>query len=510
MTKNKKQKIDNNFELRKDCPFTTNECQLTKKEITVKAICKRSEDYSQWYQDIIASADLAEHSVVRGCMVIKPYGYAIWERIVAIIDSMLKSKGVKNAYFPMLIPQSFLEKEKKHVDGFSPELAVVTHGGGKELEEPLVVRPTSETIIYESFSRWIQSYRDLPLVINQWANVVRWEMRPRLFLRTSEFLWQEGHTAHASLKEAEEYALMILNEVYAKFAEEYLAMPVYIGQKSEGEKFAGALRTFCIEALMQDGKSLQSGTSHNLSDNFSKSFNVAFLDKDGQRKNVFQTSWGVSTRLIGGLIMTHSDDKGLVLPPKIAPVQVVIIPIVKSGDEVIISKAQDIAKQLVGLSVEVDSRETLRAGEKFYEWEKKGVPVRIEIGHKDLEKGSVILVRRDNGIKESCIIDNVSKRVGEVLQDIQSSLFATALARRDERNKTADSWQEFKEALKQGGYVFSYFCGEESCETEIKTKTKAVSRFLPLNTEEEEGDRYCVHCGKNTFNKKRWAFALSY
>lgn len=512
MTKgiDKNQEIDNNHTIRSDGHLTTNEQQLTNKETTVKSICKRSEDYSQWYQDVIANADLAEHSVVRGCMVIKLYGYSIWERIVAIIDSMLKSRGVKNAYFPIFIPQSFLEREKKHVKGFSPELAVVTHGGGKELEEPLVVRPTSETIIYESFSRWIQSYRDLPFVINQWANVVRWEMRPRLFLRTSEFLWQEGHTAHASLEEAEEYARMILNEVYAKFAEEYLAMPVYMGQKSEGEKFAGALRTFCIEALMQDGKSLQAGTSHNLSDNFSKSFNVTFLDKDGQRKNVFQTSWGVSTRLIGGLIMTHSDDKGLVLPPKVAPVQVVIIPIAKSGDETIVSKAQSIAKQLVGLSVEVDSREALRPGEKFYEWEKKGVPVRIEIGPKDLEKGSVILVRRDNGIKESCLIDQVSKRVGEILQDIQSSLFAAALKRRDESNKTADSWQEFEEALKQGGYVFSYFCGEESCEAGIKVKTKAVSRFLPLNAEEEEGDHYCIHCGKKTLYKKRWAFALAY
>lgn len=506
----KNQKIYNNHTIKNDGPLTNNGHQLTNKETTVKTIRKRSEDYSQWYQDVIASADLAEHSVVRGCMVIKPYGYAIWERIVAIIDSMLKSKGVKNAYFPIFIPQSFLEREKKHVKGFSPELAVVTHGGGKELEEPLVVRPTSETIIYESFSRWIQSYRDLPFVVNQWANVVRWEMRPRLFLRTSEFLWQEGHTAHASLEEAEEYALMILNEVYAKFAEDYLAIPVYTGQKSEGEKFAGALRTFCIEALMQDGKSLQAGTSHNLSDNFSKSFNVTFIDREGQRKNVFQTSWGISTRLVGGLIMTHSDDKGLVLPPNVAPVQVVIIPITKSGDEAIISKAQSIARQLIGLLVEVDSRETLRPGEKFYEWEKRGVPVRIEIGPKDLEKNTVVLVRRDTSVKESCSTDQVKKRVGEILQDIQSSLFAVALKRREESNKTANSWQELEEALKQGGYVFSYFCGGEKCEAEIKTKTKAVSRFLPLNTEEEEGDHYCIHCGKKTLYKKRWAFALAY
>ncbi|KKR55678.1 MAG: Proline-tRNA ligase [Candidatus Curtissbacteria bacterium GW2011_GWA1_40_24] len=476
----------------------------------VKTLTKRSDDYSQWYQDVIANADLAEHSVVRGCMVIKPYGYAIWEKIVAVVDSMLKEMGVKNAYFPIFIPQSFLEREKKHIKGLSPELAVVTHGGGKELEEPLVVRPTSETIIYESFSRWIQSYRDLPFVINQWANVVRWEMRPRLFLRTSEFLWQEGHSAHISLREAEEYALKILNEVYAKFVQDYLAMPVYTGQKSDSEKFAGALKTFCIEALMQDGKSLQAGTSHNLSDNFSKPFNVAFLDKDGQRKNVFQTSWGVSTRLIGGLIMTHSDDKGLVLPPRIAPVQVVIIPIAKANDEKIFSTAKSVANQLVGFSVEIDSRNNLRPGEKYYEWEKKGVPVRMEIGPKDLGKNTVVLVRRDTGVKETCLISQVQKRVDEILQDIQSNLFSTAMKRREESNKTADSWQEFEKALKQGGYVFSYFCGDEDCETEIKAKTKAVSRFLPLNAKEEEGDHYCIHCGKKTLHKKRWAFALAY
>ncbi len=480
------------------------------KESAVRTICKRSDNYSQWYQDVIAAAELAENSVVRGCMVIKPYGYAIWERIVAVIDSMLKSKGVKNAYFPIFIPQSYLEKERQHIEGFSPELAVVTHGGGKKLEEPLVVRPTSETIIYESFSRWIQSYRDLPLTINQWANVVRWEMRPRLFLRTTEFLWQEGHTAHTSLEEAEKYALMILMDVYAKFAEEYLAMPVYTGQKSDGEKFAGALRTFCIEALMQDGKSLQAGTSHNLSDHFSKSFDVTFSDKDKQQKHVFQTSWGVSTRLIGGLIMMHSDDKGLVLPPKVAPVHVVIIPIAKSGDEAVVLKAHDIAKRLTGFSIEVDSRDTMRAGEKFYEWEKKGVPIRLEIGPKDLEQNSVVLVRRDTGEKESCSIDKVRERIESLLQDIQSNLFAMAKKRQDENSKNADSWQEFEEAIKQGGYVFSYFCGDESCEAEIKAKTKAASRFLPFDAKEEEGDHECINCGKKTRHKKRWAFALAY
>ncbi|MDD5547303.1 MAG: proline--tRNA ligase [Candidatus Pacebacteria bacterium] len=476
----------------------------------MKTIAKRSEDYSQWYQDVIACGDLAEHSVVRGCMVIKPYGYAIWEKIVATVDGMLKERGVKNAYFPLFIPESFLEKEKKHVKGFSPELAVVTHGGGSKLEEPLIVRPTSETIIYESFSRWIHSHRDLPFIINQWANVVRWEMRPRLFLRTTEFLWQEGHTAHATLDEAEEYALMILNEVYVRFAQDYMAMPVYTGQKSEGEKFAGAFKTFCIEALMQDGKSLQSGTSHNLSDNFSKSFNVVFLDKDGQKKNVFQTSWGVSTRLIGGLIMTHSDDKGLVLPPRLAPVQVVIIPIVKDSNEEIFSAVKSVAKQLSKFSVETDLRDNLSPGEKYYEWEKKGVPLRIEIGPRDLENKAAVLVRRDTGAKESCPVSQIPKRVEEILEDMQKSLFAAALKRREESNKIADSWKEFEKAIKQGGYVFSYFCGEESCEAEIKKKTKAVSRFLPLDAKEEEGEHTCIHCGKKTAHKKRWAFALAY
>ena len=489
--------------------LTTNETKpKTDKEANMKTITKRGEDYSQWYQDVIDCADLAEHSVVRGCMVIKPYGYAIWEKIVALVDSMLKGMGVKNAYFPIFIPESFLEREKKHVKGFSPELAVVTHAGGSKLEEPLIVRPTSETIIYDSFSKWIQSYRDLPLIINQWANVVRWEMRPRLFLRTTEFLWQEGHTAHATLQEAEEYALKILNNVYVRFVQDYMAMPVYTGQKSEGEKFAGAFKTFCIEAMMQDGKSLQAGTSHNLSDNFSKSFNVVFLDKDGQRKNVFQTSWGVSTRLIGGLIMTHSDDKGLVLPPQIAPIQVVIIPI--GNDQAVLEAADSIAKQLAGVSVQIDSRDNLRPGEKYYEWEKKGVPVRIEIGPRDLEKNASVLVRRDTGAKESCPIDQISKRVGEILKDMQSSLFAAALKRREESNKIANSWQEFEDGLKQGGYVFAYFCGKESCEAEIKQKTKAVSRFLPLNAREEQGEHYCVNCAKKTACNKRWAFALAY
>ncbi|MFA5877969.1 MAG: proline--tRNA ligase [Candidatus Staskawiczbacteria bacterium] len=479
-----------------------------KSEEGVKTITPRSANYSQWYLDVIASADLAEHSVVRGCMVIKPYGYAIWENIVAVLDSMFKELGVKNAYFPIFIPESFLKKEKKHIKGFSPELAVVTHGGGSKLEEPLVVRPTSETIIYDSFSRWIHSYRDLPLIINQWANIVRWEMRPRLFLRTTEFLWQEGHTAHATLDEAEKYSLNILESVYKRFAQDFLAMPVYTGQKSESEKFPGALKTFCIEAMMQDGKSLQSGTSHNLSDNFSKLFNVAFTDEKGEKKNVFQTSWGVSTRLIGGLIMIHSDDKGLVLPPKIAPVHAVVIPI--QNTEEILEAAKSIKRQLTGLSVEVDSRDNLRPGEKYYEWEKKGVPVRIEIGPKDLEQKQAILVRRDTGAKESCPMNQIKEKVGALLKEIQDNLFEVALKRREDSNKLVDTWKDFEKAIKEGGYVFAHWCGEEDCEADIKKKTKAVSRFLPLSAKEEPGEHECIKCGKKTSSKKRWAFAQAY
>lgn len=474
----------------------------------MKTIRKKDCDYSQWYLDVIAAADLAEHSVVRGCMVIKPYGYAIWEKIVAILDAKLKGMGVKNAYFPIFIPKSFLEKEKKHVQGFSPELAIVTRGGGGELAEPLVVRPTSETIIYYSFSKWIKSYRDLPLAINQWANVVRWEMRPRLFLRTTEFLWQEGHTAHAGLKEADDYALRILHEVYRPFVEEYLAMPVYAGQKSEGEKFSGALKTYCIEAMMQDGKSLQAGTSHNLSDNFSKSFEVAFSDKDGQKKYVFQTSWGVSTRLIGGLIMTHSDDKGLVLPPNIAPIQAIIMPI-KLGEQATRVIVDNLREKLKGLSLEVDDRDYVSLGEKRYEWEKKGVPVRIEIGPKDLEGQSAILIRRDIETKETCFLNDIGTRLPVLLQEIQNDLFSKAVDRRVRTNKKADSWNEFEAGIKEGGYVFAHWCGREECEADIKKKVKAVSRFLPFTGENDKA-RHCINCGRPIDCTRRWAFAKAY
>jgi len=475
----------------------------------VKTITTRQEDYSRWYLDVVAAANLAEHSVVRGCMVIKPYGYAIWEKIVAILDGMLKDMGVENAYFPLFIPESFLKREAEHVEGFSPELAVVTHGGGKKLEESLIVRPTSETIIYHSFAKWIHSYRDLPLTINQWANVVRWEMRPRLFLRTTEFLWQEGHTAHATLEEAEKYALEILDKVYRKFAEEYMAMPVYLGQKSEGEKFAGALKTFCIEALMQDGKSLQSGTSHNLADNFAKPFEVAYLDKNGQRQYVQQTSWGVSTRLIGGLIMSHGDDKGLVLPPRLAPIQVVIIPVF-GNDASLVMEANRLKSLLSGLTVKVDDRPNLRPGEKFYEWEKKGVPLRVEIGPRDLKNQQVIIVRRDTGVKIACPLESFRQKTDELLNEIQANLFDAAVLRRSQSNRSVDSWDDFTVAINKGGYVFAHWCGDKACEKQIKEKVKAVSRCLPFDGKEEEGEHFCVHCGNKSTFKKRWIFASAY
>lgn len=483
---------------------------LEKKDKAIKKITKRTDDFSKWYSDVLSAADLAEHAPVRGCMVIKPYGYAIWENIQSTLDKMLKQLGVENAYFPLFIPEEFLKREAEHVEGFSPELAVVTHAGGKKLEEPLVVRPTSETIIYESFSKWIQSYRDLPLAINQWANVVRWEKRPRLFLRTSEFLWQEGHTAHAKPAEADEYALMILKDVYKKFVEEYLAMPVYSGKKSEKEKFAGAHATYCIEAMMWDGKSLQAGTAHDLSDNFARSFNVKYLDKDGESKYVFQSSWGVSTRLIGGLVMAHSDDSGLVLPPKIAPTQIVVIPICNSASDPVMAEAEKIRALLSkDFRVKIDQRIEMRPGEKYYEWEKRGVPIRIEFGPKDFEKKACVLVRRDTGEKQSCLLSALTKEIPAMLEEIQSALFAKAEKRRTEMNVFAESWQEFADAAEKGGYIFAHWCENDECEAQIKEKTKATTRCLPLDQKEEPDEHVCVHCGKPA-GKKRWIFARAY
>lgn len=474
----------------------------------IKVICPQKEDFSRWYNDVIAAADMAEHGPVHGTMIIKPYAYAIWEIIQSVLDSMIKKLGVQNAYFPLFIPEEFLTREAKHVEGFSPEMAVVTQAGGKKLESPVVVRPTSETIIYDAFSRWIQSYRDLPMTINQWANVVRWELRPRLFLRTTEFLWQEGHTAHATAQESEAYAIMILHQVYERFARDYLAMPVLTGVKSESEKFAGAYRTYCIEALMQDLKSLQAGTSHDLADNFAKAFNINFLNDKGERTFVHQTSWGVSTRLLGALIMTHSDDKGLVLPPQVAPIQVVITPIMKSQDDEVVSKSQELQKKLKAFRTHLDARD-LRPGQKFYEWEKKGVPVRLELGPKDLAKDSCVLVLRDSGEKITCPLADVAKNLQQLLADIQDSLYQKALTRRDQSDQQVEDWSGLVKAIDKGGYVYAFWCENPECEAKIKEKLKATTRCQRFDQPEEKGEHHCVVCGKKSPGK-RWVIAKAY
>lgn len=485
-----------------------------------KKITKRSENYSQWYLDIIEAADLADNSPVRGCMVIKPYGYAIWENIHNILDNKFKETGVKNAYFPLFIPQSFLTKEAEHIEGFAKECAVVTHHRleknekGKlvpagELEEPLIVRPTSETIMYHMFSKWINSYRDLPFLLNQWANVVRWEMRTRPFLRTTEFLWQEGHTAHATKKEADGRTLQMI-DTYKDFAENYLAIPVISGKKSELEKFAGAEYTTTIESMMQDKKALQAGTSHMLGQNFSKPFDVKFMNQEEREEYVWQTSWGVSTRIIGALIMVHSDDNGLVLPPKISPIQVIIIPVFVSENEKnkVLEKAEEIADKLreEGIRVEIDKRE-LRPGPKFFEWEKKGVPVRIEVGPKDIAKGSVVVVRRDEGVKEVIFEENIIKGVLNLLENIQVNLFKRALDFRDKNTHEVDSWDEFKKIIeKEGGFISAHWCDNKECETKIKEETKTTIRCIPFDQKKEKGK--CVRCGKPSAG--RVIFAVAY
>lgn len=483
-------------------------------------ITKRAEDYSQWYLDVIAAADLSDNSPVRGCMVIKPHGYAIWENMQKALDAMFKETGVENAYFPLFIPVSFLAKEAEHVDGFAKECAVVTHhrleldSNGKlvpagKLEEPLIVRPTSETIMYAMYAKWIHSYRDLPLLINQWCNIVRWEMRTRPFLRTTEFLWQEGHTAHATRDEAEARALRML-EVYRVFSEEYMAMPVIPGRKSEAEKFAGADHTYTIEAMMQDGKALQSGTSHLLGQNFAKAFEVKFLDKNGEEQLVWQTSWGISTRLVGGLIMTHSDDKGLVMPPKLAPIQAVIIPIWVSEEDhkKVSAVAEKLAGEIrtLGQTVKIDDRD-LRPGPKFYEWEKRGVPVRIEIGVKDLAKKSVVMVRRDTGEKQEVGINDAAEFAKSLLDKIQKDLFIKALKFQKDNTYNIDSWAEFKKILEEkGGFLKAHWCGGAACEAEIKDETKATIRCIPFNQKKETGE--CVRCGKKS--EGRVIFAKAY
>ncbi len=461
-----------------------------------KGITKRSEDYSQWYIDIVLKAELADYSPVKGCMVIRPNGYGIWENIQKNLDHMFKETGHVNAYFPMLIPESFLKKEAEHVEGFAPECAVVTHGGGKPLEEPLVIRPTSETIIWATYKNWISSYRDLPLLINQWANVCRWEMRTRLFLRTTEFLWQEGHTAHASFEEAEEETLRMIR-VYQRFAEEFMAMPVIVGRKTESEKFAGAVHTYCIEALMQDGKALQAGTSHNLGQNFAKAFDVKFQDKDKELKYVYATSWGVSTRLIGGMIMTHSDDQGLVIPPKLAPLPVVIVPIWRSDEEQqkVSEFARNITKDWDPLFYKIDERDQYKPGYKFNEWELKGVPLRIEIGPRDVQNQQVVLVRRDTSEKITLSIDNLKAQVENTLANIQNNLFKKAKERTEANTFTVNSYDEYKERIDGGGF-FRVFLDHTNPEVEQKLKedTKSTIRCIPFDAPQEEGP--CMITGK--------------
>ncbi len=463
-----------------------------------KGITKRSEDYSRWYTDIVTQAKLADYSPVKGCMVIRPNGYAIWENMQAILDKMFKETGHQNAYFPLFIPESFMKKEADHVEGFAPECAVVTHGGGKKLEEPLMVRPTSETIIWSMYKKWIQSYRDLPILYNQWANVVRWEMRTRLFLRTTEFLWQEGHTAHATMEEAEEETLKIL-DIYTKFAEEYMAVPVIQGVKTEKEKFAGAVRTYSIEAMMQDHKALQAGTSHNLGQNFAKAFDVTFQDEDLQVKYVYATSWGVSTRLIGALIMTHSDDKGLIVPPKLAPIEVVIVPISKGDEEreKILAYIEQITISWNGkFRFKVDDREGYRPGWKFNEWELQGVPLRLEIGPRDLEKQQVTMVRRDTGEKSAVPQESLADAIETTLETIQHDLFKRALEMREQYTFVVDDYDEFKNQINDpGGFFWIHWCGETSCEDKLQEETKATIRCIPLeNPYKEEGK--CLICGK--------------
>ncbi len=488
-----------------------------------KGLTSRSDDYSQWYNELVAKADLAKHSAVRGCMVIKPYGYSIWEKMQAALDQMFKDTGHSNAYFPLFIPKSFFSKEASHVEGFATECAVVTHyrlkndGNGNivvdenaKLEEELIVRPTSETIIWNTYKGWIQSYRDLPILVNQWANVVRWEMRTRLFLRTAEFLWQEGHTAHATAQEAIEETERML-EVYADFAENWMAMPVVRGRKTVSERFAGALDTYCIEALMQDGKALQAGTSHFLGQNFAKAFDVKFTNKEGKIDHVWATSWGVSTRLIGALIMAHSDDAGLVLPPKLAPIQVVIIPVYKTDAEFdqITAIANDLSTKLKmrNISVKYDQRDTQRPGFKFAEYEMKGVPVRLAIGARDLENGTVEVVRRDTKEKQTISRDNLDQFVEDLLGEIQSNIYTKALHFRNQNTREVNSYDEFKRVLdEQPGFISAHWDGTPETEKQIKDETKATIRCIPLNNKQEEGK--CIVTGNPS--SQRVLFARAY
>ena len=485
----------------------------------------RSQDYSKWYNELVVRADLAESSAVRGCMVIKPYGYAIWERMQSELDKMFKESGHSNAYFPLFVPKSLFEVEEKNAEGFAKECAIVTHyrlendpnRAGKlrvdpnaKLEEELIVRPTSEAIIWNTYKNWIQSYRDLPILLNQWANVVRWEMRTRLFLRTAEFLWQEGHTAHATKEEAIDETIQ-MNEIYAKFVEDFMGIPVIQGIKSKSERFAGAIETYCIEALMQDGKALQAGTAHFLGQNFAKAFDVKFANKEGVLDYVWATSWGVSTRLMGALIMTHSDDKGLVLPPNLAPFQVVIVPIYKGDEQKI--KVLEYAKKLyknlneAGVRVKLDDRDTHTPGYKFNDYELKGVPIRLGIGPKDIEKKTVELARRDNLTKSFVSQDDLASHVNKILSEIQINLFDRALAFRESHTTVCDSYEDFKKVLEsKGGFISAHWDGTEETEMKIKQETKATIRCIPNNTEKEQGK--CIYSGKPSV--QRVLFAKAY
>lgn len=486
----------------------------------LKNFTKRSDNYSQWYNELVVKADLAEQSAVRGCMVIKPYGYAIWEKMQRQLDDMFKATGHTNAYFPLLIPKSFLSREAEHVEGFAKECAVVTHyrlkknpeGDGvvvdpaARLEEELIIRPTSETIIWNTYKNWIHSYRDLPLLINQWANVFRWEMRTRMFLRTAEFLWQEGHTAHATKEEAQAEAVQMLH-VYADFAEKYMAMPVVRGVKTATERFAGALETYTIEAMMQDGKALQAGTSHFLGQNFAKAFEVQFMNKENKPEYVWATSWGVSTRLIGGLIMTHSDDNGLVLPPKLAPIQVVIIPIYKAEEQrqAIGEKVAPIINELrsKGISVKFDDADNKRPGFKFADYEVKGVPVRLAIGARDLEEGTVEVMRRDTLEKETVPMEGIADRVAKLLDEIQENLFQKALKVREANTRIVDTYDEFKKEIEKGGFILAHWDGTPETEARIKEETKATIRCLPIDGDLTPG--VCMVTGKPSARKVLFA-----
>ncbi len=488
-----------------------------------KTITTRAENYSDWYLDIVQVAELADYSAVKGCMIIMPYGYSIWENFQKVLDKMIKDTGHKNAYFPLFIPKSFLTKEAQHVDGFAKECAVVTHHRLKatpdgvivdpeaKLSEELIVRPTSETIIYDTYAKWINSWRDLPLLINQWANVVRWEMRTRPFLRTTEFLWQEGHTAHATYDDAEEEARKML-AVYESFCRDYLATPVIPGKKSESEKFAGAMHTYSIESMMQDGKALQAGTSHNLGQNFAKAFEVKYTGKDGKQEYVWQTSWGVSTRMIGQLIMTHSDDKGLVLPPNIAPIKVVVVPIWKDegSKENVMKFCENVVAEMSAAvdSVQLDSRDYLSMGERLYEWEKKGVPVRIEIGQRDIDSGNAVVVRRDTSEKKIVPVAELTEYVAKLLTEIQSGLYAAAEKRLRDNSHVIDNYDEFKKQLEKDipGFIHAHWCGNAKCEELIKDETKASTRCIPFDVVKEKGA--CIKCGESS--DQRIIFAKAY